>query len=177
MGRMLFALAAAAILLPMPGRAQQPTASSLEAVFLFKFAAFVEWPTAPSPGAPFTIGILGADDVAADLEEVVRGRNVDNRPVVVRRLKDPEALAGLQMVFVGRREAPRLAAVVRAARPLAILVVSDMPQGLEAGSVINFVSVEDRIGFEVSVEAAERSNLKVSSRMLAVARRVVAKAS
>jgi len=176
MSRLVFALAALCILLPMPGRAQQAAESSVKAVFLFKFASFVEWPAPPStPAAPFTIGILGADDVAADLEQVIRGRTVDNRPVIVRRLKESDSPAGLQMIFVGRQEASRLAAVARAARPLAILVVSDSPQGLEAGSVINFVTVDDRVGFEVSIEAAERSGLKVSSRMLGVARRVVAK--
>jgi hypothetical protein len=56
-------------------------------------------------------------------------------------------------------------------------VVSDAERGLENGSVINFVAVEDRIGFEVSVDAAERSNLRISSRMLTVARRVVPRAS
>ena len=95
--------------------------------------------------------------------------------MAVRRLKDGEGLAGLHMLFVGRRESGRIGALSAAARPLSTLVLSDAERGLEAGSVINFVAVEDRIGFEVSVDAAERSGLKISSRMLAVARRVLAK--
>jgi hypothetical protein len=58
-----------------------------------------------------------------------------------------------------------------------VLVVSDANGGLEAGSTINFVPADERVGFEVSVDAAERSALKVSSRMLGVARRVVSGSS
>jgi len=74
---------------------------------------------------------------------------------------------------VGAREAGRIRAAAAAARPRSVLVVSSTSGGLEAGSVINFVPADDRIGFEVSVDAAERSALKVSSRMLGVAKRVV----
>jgi hypothetical protein len=64
-------------------------------------------------------------------------------------------------------------AIVRAAQQSGALVVTETERGLEAGSSINFVLVDDRIGFEVSLDAAERSGHRISSRMLAVARRVV----
>jgi len=56
-----------------------------------------------------------------------------------------------------------------------VLTVTEGERGLESGSAINFVVAEDRVGFEVSLEAAERSGHRISSRMLAVARRVVAR--
>jgi hypothetical protein len=63
--------------------------------------------------------------------------------------------------------------VARAAQQNAALVVTEAERGLEAGGSINFVLVDDRVGFEVSLEAAERGGHRISSRMLAVARRVV----
>ena len=171
---------AAFLALPAMGFAQTATEPSVKAAFLYKLASYVEWPSdAPAPPeAPFTIGVMGADDVAAELEQLLRGRTIHNRPAVVRRLKEGEGgLAGLQVLYIGRREVPRLPALARAARPLSVLLVSDADRGLEAGSVINFVAVDDRVGFEVSIEAAERSNLKLSSRMLGVAKRVLAKSS
>jgi hypothetical protein len=171
-----FLLFAAFILGALPVCAQpQASEAAVKAALLYKFASYVEWPAEPAvaPGAPFVIGVSAADDVAGELEQLVRGRPINNRPVTIQRMKDGEGLAGVRMLFVGGRDPARIRAVARAARPLSILVVTDVSGGLEAGSVINFVPTEDRVGFEVSMEAAERSGLKVSSRMLGVARRVV----
>ena len=168
----------AALLLALIPAALAQTASetSVKAALLYKLAGYVEWPSETFPAdAPFIVGVMGAEEVAVELEQVVRGRTVNNRPVTVRRVREGESLAGLSVLFVSRRDSGKLAALARIARPLSILLVSDSDRGLEAGSVINYVSAEDRIGFEVSIDAAERSNLKLSSRMLGVARRVLAK--
>ena len=159
--------------------AQQAAESSVKAALVYKFASYVEWPAESftSPEMPLAICMVGAEEVAADLEPLVRGRTVNNRTIVVRRLKEGDAIGGCHVVYVGRRDAPRLPNIAKAARPQSALVVSDAERGLENGSVINFVAVEDRIGFEVSIDAAERSNLRISSRMLTVARRVVPRAS
>ena len=159
--------------------AQQASESSVKAALVYKFASYVEWPAEAftSPETPLAICAIGADDVVADLEPLVRGRMVNNRPFALRRLKEGEGIGGCHVVYVGRREAIRINAIARAARSQSALLVSDAERGLENGSVINFVPVEDRIGFEVSIDAAERSNLRISSRMLTVARRVVPKNS
>jgi hypothetical protein len=78
----------------------------------------------------------------------------------------------VHLLFVGRAE-PQMRAWLRNAQQQGVLTVTESERGLEAGSSINFVAVDDRIGFEVSLDAAERSGLRISSRMLAVARRVV----
>lgn len=168
-------LLAAAGLLPAPAAAQQQaTEASIKAAFLYKFAGYIEWPANAfaAPDAPFVIGITGSDEVAEELERLVPGRSINNRPVVVRRFRDGEPPKGAHIVFIGRGE-PNVRAVVRAAQQNGALTVTETERGLEAGSSINFVLVEDHVGFEVSLDAAERSGHRISSRMLAVARRVV----
>jgi hypothetical protein len=70
-----------------------------------------------------------------------------------------------------------LSAILRAARGEGVLAVTESERGLEQGASINFVMSEDRVGFEVSLESAEKSGHKISSRMLTVARRVIPKTS
>jgi hypothetical protein len=168
---------AALLLGAIPALAQQQASeAAVKAALLYKFASYVEWPAEAlgAPGAPFVIAVSGSDEVAAELEQLVRGRPINSRPVSVRRIKEGEAISGMHMLFVAGREPARVRAAARAARPLSALLVSEAAGGLEAGSVINFIPTDDRVGFEVSIEAAERSGLKVSSRMLGVARRVLA---
>jgi len=170
------ALGCAAVL-PAPVRAagQEPAGigveRSVKAAFLYKFLGYVEFPAVSlgDVGTPFTVGVSGADDIAAELTRITAGRNVGSRGIVVRVVRDGDALAGLQMLFIGGGEAVRPLHLLHAAQQLGILTVTEADNGLQQGSVINFRLVEDRIRFEISLDAAGKSGLKLSSRLLAVA--------
>jgi len=143
----------------------------LKAAFLYKFAGYVQWPDAafPRPDAPLTIGILGADAIASELATMIAGRTVNNRAVVVRRLKPGEALTGINILLIGKSESGRLPQL----QSHAILTVTELEGALSQGSVINFILADRRVRFEISLEAAEKHNLKLSSRLLAVAQQVL----
>jgi hypothetical protein len=174
----LRAFASAAWLLAAGAHAQgqfsQVSEPAIKAAFLYKFAGYVEWPpqAADAARAPFVIGTLEADEVATELARLLPGRTIGGRPAVVRTVREADSMRDLAILFVGR-DAPNAAAAVRAARSKGILTVTE--SSLEAGAAINFVRVENRVAFEVSLEAAQRGGHRISSRMLAVARRVVPK--
>jgi hypothetical protein len=163
-------LLALVLLLPAAAPAQV-LEHEVKAAYLFRFLAFIEWPAGAfaTPETPIAIGVLGADDVLAELRELVPGRTVQGRAITVQRMREGESTAGLHVLFVGRAASAQLARLwpVRG-----LLVVSDAEAGLEQGAVVNFVRAEGRVRFEVAVDAAERRELKISSRMLAVASHV-----
>jgi len=148
--------------------------ASVKAAFLYKFPAYVEWPpnAFPSAAAPFVFGVVGQEEVAAELDRLVAGRQWSGHPMSVKRIEG-DNVRGVHVLFVGRGAGDRVANVVRAAQLPGVLVVTENDKGFAAGSAINFVMQDDRVGFEVSPESAERNGLRISSRMLAVARRVV----
>jgi hypothetical protein len=154
--------------------AQDASEQEVKAVFLSKFAGYVEWPESafPAPDAPVIIGVLGDDALAASLEQAVSGRSVNGRRMSVRRVKTGDATAGLHILFVGKAEGGRLGQILRGASPRPVLTVTDSEGALDQGSVINFVVAERRVRFEISLQSAERSNLKLSSRLLAIATQV-----
>jgi hypothetical protein len=153
----------------------EATEAGIKAAYLYKFAAYVDWPEKPvAASQAFVIGVLDADEVAQELERIVPGRSVHERPVEVRRLREGQSTEGLHMLFVGR-EADVRGALRGSAQP-GLLVVTDNPRGLELGSTINFILAGEHLGFEVSLDSAQRHGLRISSRMLNVARRVVPKA-
>jgi uncharacterized protein DUF4154 len=146
----------------------------VKAAFLYKFAGYVDWPTASfaRPDTPVTIAVLGAEPVAEELVQAVAGRTVDGRPVMVKRLKPGESLAGVHILFIGKAESARLGQLAQTAQPRAILTVTESDGALAQGSIINFVMADRRVRFEISLDAAEKSGLKLSSRLLAVAQQV-----
>jgi len=147
----------------------QPLEHEVKAAFLFKFLSFVEWPQAAlgPAGAPLVIGVAGAEDAAAALEQMSAGRSAQGRPVEVRRLREGEPAAGVHMLFLARGAAARLRELGRAVQP--VLVVCEWDGALDQGAVVNFVRAEGRVRFEAALDAAERRGLRISSRMLAVA--------
>lgn len=164
-----------ALALAAPAAAWAQTETQIKAAFLYKFGAFVEWPAGAlgQPGSTFIIGVMGADELAAELAQVVAGRTVQGRQVVVRKLRRDEPLAGLHVLFVGRAEAARLPEIAAAIKGQPLLVVTDSENSLSRGSMINFVEVGDKVRFDVALPPAERGHLRISARLLAVARKVV----
>jgi hypothetical protein len=172
----------------LPAQAQNPGAGNgagnavgnggtlerrIKAAFLYKFLGYAEFP----PGAFFdrssavTIGVVDADDLAAELARAVAGRTINNRPVVVRVLRDTDVQVPLHLLFVGGADPVRVGRTVRQAGS-AMLVVTECQDGLRQGSVINFRIIDERVRFDVSLDAAERNGIKLSSRLLTVANRV-----
>jgi hypothetical protein len=146
----------------------------LKAAFLYKFAGYVQWPDAAfsKPDTPLTIGILGAEAVASELATMIAGRTVNNRTVTVRRLKPGEPLTGVNVLLIGKSEIARLPQLLTQLQSHAVLTVTEFEGALSQGSVINFTLVDRRVRFEISLEAAEKHSLKLSSRLLAVAQQV-----
>jgi hypothetical protein len=168
---MRIALALFALLLSCAASAQ-PREQEVKAAFLFKFPSFVEWPQAALRDGPIVIGVVGAEEVAAELQQIVPGRNVQGRPVVVRRLAEGELPTGVHVLFFGRGEAARLREVMRAAPAQPLLIVCEWEGALEQGAVVNFLRGDGRVRFEVALDNAERRGLRVSPRMLSVAQAV-----
>jgi YfiR/HmsC-like len=146
----------------------------VKAAFIYKFAGYVEWPPTlfPRPDSPIVIGVLGADAVAEELVRLVPGRTVNNRPVTVKRLKPGEAISGINILFIGKQESDRIEQLARLAQPQSLLSVTESERALANGSIINFVLIDRKVRFEISLESAEKSGLKLSSRLLAVAQQV-----
>ena len=164
-------LAAATVL----GQGERASEAQVKAAFIYKFGGFVEWPVRAFARADsvFTIGVLGADTVAAELEPLVAGRTVQGRPVSVHKLKRGDPLTGLHLLFVGQSEAPRLGEILGAAKGQPLLVVTESEDALTRGSMINFITVEDKVRFDVALPQAERGQLRISARLLGVARKVI----
>jgi hypothetical protein len=150
----------------------QPLEQQVKAAYLFKFGGYVEWPANAfaDAAAPLIIGIVADDALAREVTRAVGNRTINGRPVIVQSLRVAEPLAKVHILFVGRAQLPKSAELVASTH--AALVVTDADRGLDQGGVINFVTADNRVRFEVSLDAAKRSGLKIGAPLLSVAMRV-----
>ena len=175
-GALAWLALAGALVGAMPAQAQPAGAAlerSVKAAFLFKFLGYADFPAGAfgDPAAPLVIGVAGSEQMAAELGRVVAGRSVNNRPVVVRHVRDGDNPGAVHVLFVAGADCSRAARVLRQAAAGPVLAVTEC-SGLPSGSVINFRIVEERVRFDVSLDAADKNNIKLSSRLLTVANHV-----
>lgn len=156
------------------GGGADETESQIKAAYLYKFAAYIEWPATAFADAksPVTIGVVGADEVAEELNIIKGRRMVNSRAVEVKLFKPGDPLIGAHILFIGRQAGGHLKQLLDSVQSQPVATVTESAGALGTGSIINFVPVEDRIRFEVSVTNAERSGLKISARMLSVAQKI-----
>ena len=156
-----------------PAHAQDPVSEyQIKAAYLFNFLKFVEWPANAfaDPLAPIVIGIVGDDPFGESLPQVVVGKTVQGRDLVIRKYRFGENLRGSHILFISASEKKRLPQVLSSLQGSSVLTVADTDQFLEAGGMIQFFLEDDRVRFAIDVDATSRANLKLSSKLLSVAR-------
>lgn len=144
----------------------------VKAAFLLNFARFIEWPETSfaGPHASFAICILGDDPFGPALTQIVTGETVGRRNLVVhriRRLPEPNSCHVLYIHPAEKDIAKTLAGLGPG-----ILTVGEGAPFLRDGGMIAFVVEDRRVRFDVNRRAAEGASLKISARLLAVARLV-----
>lgn len=158
------------VLLPISAGALAGTdalaASVLKAAFLYNFAKFTEW---PSRAAPLVFCVVGDADVATALIGTVRGQKINGRPLSVSQPQGTDSWRSCSMLYLADADAVGPAGL-GAIRMLPVLTVSDDKGFSQGGGIIELYVEGERMRFAVNVDAADRSGLKLSSRLLGLAK-------
>lgn len=146
----------------------------VKAAFLLNFARFVEWPqdTFQSPSDPIETCLLGQDPFGHWLKDTVEGRSIDGRMLVLRRISRPADAGSCQIVFVSASESKRTWSALAETQKLGLLTIGDTPEAGQNGAVITFTWDDDRVRFEINTQAAVRAKIRLSSRLLSLAKSI-----
>jgi hypothetical protein len=149
-----------------------PSEYQLKAAFLYNFGKFVEWPPEAfvTTNAPFTFGIMGENPFDDYLEQIVRNKNINGHPFEVKKFRNIAEAKTCHILFVCSSERRRMSDILRATRGLSILTVSELDRFAQAGGMIQFVIEGNKVRFEINDQAAREANLRISSKLLSVAR-------
>lgn len=148
--------------------APQPLQSEVEAVYLFDFGKFVRWPTGADQGL-MALCVAGSSSFAAGLQKTVANENIGGRPLEVRRVARAIDAPGCAILFIEAAQHLPVDEFVAALADKPTLTVSDTPQFLSRGGMIQFQVVEKRVRFSINLDAVNRAHLTMSSELLKVA--------
>jgi hypothetical protein len=162
--------------------AQDASTSSeylVKAGFIYNFANLVQWPSTAfsQPDSPIVIAVLGEDHFGVTLDRVLQGKKVNGRSFVVKRLKtmaellkSVAELKDCQILFVSSSEMVHLSEAIQLVKGIPVLTIGDTPGFANRGGIINLVLEDNKVRFEVNVDAAKQADLNISSRLLALAK-------
>ncbi|HLH52523.1 MAG TPA: YfiR family protein [Verrucomicrobiae bacterium] len=153
---------------PLQSLGQPSREYQLKAVYLFRFAQFVEWPTNsfPTPDSPIVIAVLGPDPFNGSLEEAVRGEQVQGRALAVKYFRSPDQIGPCHVLYIGPAEDRALDDIFAHLKGTSVLTVGDTQAFARHGGIIRFVPEQGRIRFRVDLEAAKAAKLSLSSKLL-----------
>jgi hypothetical protein len=143
--------------------------------FLYNFAKFVEWPAASnrSPNTNILICIAGRDPFSPRTESQLRTRIVLGHPIEIRTMRVTDSFSACNIVFVPITEQDQAANILRGLRGSSTLTVGEIEGFAARGGIINLMIEGNRLRFEINPLAAGRAGLKISSKLLSLAKIVM----
>jgi len=146
----------------------------IKAAFLYNFAKFVEWPPNgfSDASAPLRICVIGQDPFGQELHDITNDKSINGHKLQIDHVADLQMARTCHILFIASSEKAQLVRILESLRGTDALTVGDVKGFVEQGGMINFVLEDNRVRFEVNLKAAEQAGLKVSAKLLNVARNV-----
>jgi hypothetical protein len=167
------ALAALAVALAAaPALALAVGVNETKSEMLWNIAKFVQWPDASLANSKGQIvfTILGEDDLAVELATLLSSKTINGKPVFVRFARRAQDARGSQILYVASSETARMEAVLMEVAGAPVLTVADTPAFAASGGMVGFAEESGKVRFEINLGHAERSGLRISAKLLALAR-------
>lgn len=144
----------------------------VKAAMLHRLTNFVEWPSSayPDPQGPTVFCVLGRDPFGDFLASMVSKQAANGRPAQIRRLQNVKEVRGCHVLYISTSERKNVAQIFSGLKGSNVLTVGEMAQFAEGGGMIQFSLEERQVRFAINLDAASRAELKISSRLLALAR-------
>jgi hypothetical protein len=165
-------------LLPLACSATHAYAENIEleyrvkSAFLYNFTKFIEWPVPEVTRSDFVMCVAGNSQFHANLMDTIGNKQNHNQQIIFNFIRHPSEARNCQLVFLDFADRESLREWVSSMAELAVLTVSDKQEFINMGGMIQFVIVDGKIRFDINQSAAKISSIKVSSKLLRLARNV-----
>jgi YfiR/HmsC-like len=150
---------------------------AVKAGFLYHFSNYVDWPadSIPSPSEPFVIGTFGTNPFGSVLDQLAHKKKVDGRAIEIRLVTSVAEAKQCQILFVPNSVPLQTQFnVLQATIHSPVLVVGETDDFVERGGNVQFFLEGNKVRFAFGATALKRDDLKVSSKLLALAKIITA---
>lgn len=153
--------------------AQQYTEYDLKAAYVYNFSKFIFWPKTVfnNDESDFNIVVYGSSPITEVLYKALKNHKIRGRNISIRVIYNLADLGNAQILFVSKDMQENIKEVVTICNSQSVLVIGDALEGFcQAGGFVNFTPKSSKYRFEINRQAVEKSKLRISSKLLALAR-------
>ena len=143
------------------------SATKYQALFVYNFTRFIEWPSNGSN--EFVIGILGKSAIFSDLQSVTASKKVGSQTIVVKKFTNASEVVPCQILFVSSEVSSQISQLAASLQSKNTLIITDRPGSTSKGAGINFVIDEGKQKFEISKSNVDKTGLKVNKQLVDMA--------
>ena len=141
----------------------------MKATYLYNFALYTDWPA--GSGDTLNLCILGQDHFGNALD-AINGKPLSHMRLKVVHISASTEIKNCQMLFLSEQDRYLAAKVIEGLGDASVLTVVEGNMPLFSGVMIS-MEVEDRkLVFNVNDSAARKAKLKMSSKLLRLAKTV-----
>lgn len=153
-------------------QAQTPNEYQLKAAIIYNFPKFVEWPSlaGSNPNVPIVIGIIGEDPFGREIDDVMSGKTAGGRRLVIKRFARLKDLTPCHILFVSSSQKNNLKQIFDSVAGAGVLTVGETDRFVESGGVIHLNMSGGRVTLVINQAAAERAGIRISAKLLGLAR-------
>lgn len=144
----------------------------VKAAMLYNFSKFVDWPAETFDNSNRTTFCIAGKSPLNSSFQQLQGKQVKGRTVSIRQIYRPDEITSCQLLFIPQSEHARLSEYLQQSNYHPILTISDLERFTTSGGMIGFYEEENKIRFEINLDAAQKRRLQISSHLLNLARRV-----
>jgi hypothetical protein len=147
----------------------------VKAAFLFHFTQFAEWPeeTFKDANSPLTYCTIGEDPFHESLDAALNGKTIGARSLRVQHFKQPRDMRGCHVLFIAAEEKKFFPAILASVKGNSVLTVGESEHFVQDGGMIGFCLEGNKLRFEINLESAQKAKLRISSKLLALAKTVI----
>ena len=146
----------------------------IKAAFLYNFTKFVEWPAGKfqETNSPLIIGVAGSSPMTAAIEAIVKDRQINGRPIVVKAVQTREAAQATHLLFIPSSEDSRLESLLPSGAASGVLTVGESEKFASDGGMIHFITEGGKLRFEINMGIVEQAGLQISAQLQKLAKAV-----
>jgi len=146
----------------------------IKAAFIYNFTKFVIWPQqdAYSDAESFNVCILGDGRLTA-AASTIQGKLVKGKVLQIKYITNAGGNGGCKIIFLAISNTERLQKALESIKGTSVLSVGDSSNFVDNGGIIGLFVKNNKVRFDINQLAADDSGLKINSRLLELANRVI----
>ncbi len=143
--------------------AKPTTDNEIKALYIYNFTKYIKWPEARQGQDKFIIGVIGESPVIPELKKIAATRKVAQSDIIIKQFSNDEDLSFCHILFLPFAQSDKVASAAKYASGHNTLIITEKTGLAKKGAGINFVTLDEKLQFEINILRLMKSGLEVSS--------------